>query len=165
MKTAINVEFTDDELIKYASDVGRRWGLNFIHDVIGHLGALKIDPKFVEGLMQAIKMSFEQRPKNGSGPQQRQEPQTSQVPHADPFARGAPPDPHDGMPMSKCLHIESSSVHEEGWACHLCGTYNIVQRPICRACQHERCDVIAPPPPGPRGPSTEQVADFGPTAA
>ncbi len=59
MKVSINVEFTDDELVKHAENVGRRIVLSAIHDVIKHLPALKEIPPgvvsgFVQGAMDAL---------------------------------------------------------------------------------------------------------------
>jgi len=42
MRFSIQVELTDDEVLKYAEDVGRRWTLNAIHDTLRHLRG--IDP-------------------------------------------------------------------------------------------------------------------------
>jgi hypothetical protein len=54
MKFSVNVEFTDDELLKHAEDIGRRMTLNLVHQIMGHVRGFKIDPGVVDAVSQAI---------------------------------------------------------------------------------------------------------------
>ena len=129
MRVAVNIEFTDEELRKYAEDVGRRWVVNTIHSVIQHLPALKVPPGFIEGIMQAA---------STVAPEAKKEP--------------PPPDPYEMRLPDKCTRIEASPVFDDGWMCHKCGVTNNDHRVACRQCMHERCDMVMTPPPNPSGP-------------
>lgn len=135
MKATITVEFTDEELEKYAVRVARRAGLNFIHDSISHLGALKIPP-IPPGIGDMIGQAL------SSVLTPKQE---------------APPVPvgidAEFEPRTKCERIVGDAHIDEGWVCHNCNVYNGVQRDKCRNCNHERCDVVVPPSPPPADPS------------
>lgn len=127
MKATINVEFTDDELKKHAADVARRVGLNFIHDVIRHLAAMKIPPGFLDGIEQAIKVGIS----SGS------------TPEVDSGPTVAPP------ATDRCQHIGGTDSSDAFWVCCRCGLLNGDPRVACRKCGHDCCDVIVPPPPPP----------------
>ena len=74
---------------------------------------------------------------------------------------GPPPGPFGGPPqgnvrpirepgaMEHCIPIDESRLMEAGWACCGCGTFNGVQRDVCRQCKHPCCVPIAPPSPSP----------------
>jgi len=51
--------------------------------------------------------------------------------------------------LERCFPIEGTRHAEPGWGCHLCATYNGLQRPTCRHCGHPRCDAPVAPPQGP----------------
>lgn len=145
MKASINVEFTDEELIKYASDAGRRVGLTFIHDVIGHLGAVKAPPGFMDTIGQVLASALSKDQQVDPGP--------TAVAHGS--------DEEHELPLKRCVRITSEvpAGHlplnpnlDEGWLCCGCRTYNGVHRVACRCCTHERCDVVVPPPPSPPPP-------------
>jgi len=123
MRATINVEFTDEELKKYAADVARRVGLNFIHDVMQHARGFKIPPGFLEMLVQA----FSDGVKRGEKFPDDSKP-------ASPFT-----------PSERCARVESAPSCPEGWACCACSVYNVLDQVTCRNCGHLRCDV--PPPP------------------
>jgi hypothetical protein len=60
-----------------------------------------------------------------------------------------------------CFPIEETSHLEAGWGCHLCATYNALQRPVCRRCGHPRCyakPVDAEYVPAPADPAAEAAA-------
>ncbi len=127
MKATINVEFTDEELEKYAVRAARRAGLNFIHDSIAHLGALKIPPippGFGDMIMQALMSTLAPKEKVPSGRIDA-----------------------EFEPRTKCELFVGNSDIDEGWICHICNGYNGVQRLECRNCKHKRCDGVVPPPP------------------
>lgn len=136
MKVAISIEFTDDEIVKHAEDLGKRLTLNAIHEGIRHLGALKINPDVATTAAQAIASAF--MPKTAPPPAAETE---------------TPPPPSPSL--EKCLRIEPSTSIEEGWGCCRCLAYNGVQRSACRICGHERCDVIVPPAAPDPGPTAE----------
>ena len=125
MKASINVEFTDEELVKYAADAGRRVGLSFIHDVMRHIKG--IPPGFVESLVQTFSQAAE-------GTKAK----------IDPEPTGGPVPPEPG-----CRRVIANQWNEEGWWCCGCMTYNNLLRATCRACGHGRCDIVVPPPPAP----------------
>jgi hypothetical protein len=157
MNVEINVQFTEDELRKYAEDVGRRWFLTFVRETIK-------EPGLFAFLQQAIKLGIDHaktEPKRGNGgpiPSPRSpEPfyPPPPVPRT-PDAQG--PFGPSGDPLASCLPVEESRHHEEGWACHVCATYNTENRRICRHCSHERCDVSPPPDADPFGGAPQGVA-------
>ncbi len=130
MRVAINLEFTDEELRKYVSDVGRRVALDAIRDGVKLLGALKIDPSLSSMLAEAAAHAFlkpEPQPKIDA--EFTEPPQTRQ-------ASNGP-----------CVRMDANDHLDEGWLCHVCATYNGMQRMGCRNCAHERCDIIVTPPP------------------
>ena len=136
MKATINLEFTDEELRKYAVDVGRRVSLNFIHDSIAHLAALKIPPippGFGAVISQALASAF-----NGAGKEQQTTPE---------YPKG--PVPSSPVDLKSCLSINSDEDphRDDGWFCCRCSIFNGVQRATCRNCAHDRCDVVVTPPP------------------
>ena len=137
MKATINLEFTDDELLKYAEDVGRRWAVNFFAEAFKAGKRLKIPPGFLETLASAFT--------SGVGIGEKGPPDPPSPPGAPDFSAA---DNH-------CLRIESCPSLEEGWLCCFCSTYNTVQRAACRACGHGRCDVVVPPPPNQSDPSVQ----------
>lgn len=137
MRVAVNLEFTDDELRKFAEDVGRRWTLGFIHESLRHINELKLDPSLSKSLQQACAMGL-------AAAMNRTEP----PPDVGPIAADATfePDP----PPTKCVAIyaDGRSEFDDGWICHRCRAYNGLRRDVCRTCSHDRCDVIVTPPPG-----------------
>jgi len=136
MKATINVEFTDDELRKYAEDVARRIGLNVIHDVIGHLGAVKhVAPGTFEAVEQALVSAIATGTKTGQ---------------PGPMPSASEPAPFEPPALDRCLRIEANQNSDESWICCKCDALNGVHRAACRLCGHGRCDVVVPPPPSPR---------------
>lgn len=134
MKASINIEFTDEELVKHAADVGRRVGADFLQDVVKTLGRLKLSPSVGAALQQAISTI-------GSKPST-----------ATPSPQAAP------RTMDRCERVGSmAGLLDEGWTCCRCGTYNGLHRPACRDCGHDRCDIVIPPPPpaAPRKPPSD----------
>ena len=124
MKATINVEFTDEELVKYAEDVARRVTLNAIHDVVQHIPALKLNPDLAATLAQVVAAAL-----------------------ASAFGKkDAPPETTAGQYSSRtvCERIEASAHLEEGWVCCGCSVYNVGSRPACRNCGHVRCDIVPP---------------------
>jgi hypothetical protein len=142
MRVSVNVEFTEDELRKYAEDVGRRWVVNAIHEVITHLPALKLDPSVALALGQQFVSAFAQKP----SPQQSH-------PQTDP-GHGASGDPH----IERCKRLGESVSEDGGWICCHCGQYNGAHRVACRNCQHDVCDIIVTPPPADPEPSSSTSA-------
>jgi hypothetical protein len=157
MQVAINVEFTDEELRKYAEDVGRRW----VHVLLSHLK----DPDLSRFAQQAFAMGMniaaaQEHKKRGAAPSPppfgfHQAPFPfdfdfpGSVPRYPPPPSGAIKDPPPSI-LEKCFRIEKSAQYEEGWCCHKCGYANVEQRAVCRNCAHERCDdVVGDIPPGP----------------
>jgi hypothetical protein len=130
MKTSINVEFTDEELRKYATDVFRRVGLNFIHDTIRHLAGLKINPDVMSTFVSAVATVL-----------------TSSKQTGDPGPKAETPSPaeHNYSRPDRCSHVKASPFSDEGWWCCKCSTLNNDTRGLCRACGHERCDAVTPP--------------------
>lgn len=57
MRTAINVEFTDEELRRHVEDIGRRLILDAVHEVVHHINAID-NPALVEGALRAIQMGM-----------------------------------------------------------------------------------------------------------
>jgi hypothetical protein len=133
MRATINVEFTDDELRKFAEDVARRVGLNFIHDVMGHLRGAKINPDIVAMAAQAFAAAVSNSFAKKETPSD-------------------PADPKVYPPRIVCERIAADAHIEEGWACCSCSVYNEVHRHTCRNCGHVRCDPIVTPPPAPNEP-------------
>lgn len=150
MRFAVNIEFTDEELRRYGEDVSRRVVLNGIHDVVRHLGAMKINPDLTAQIAQAVATSIfaSKAPRRPAPP-----PNPPETP--------SPPPPS----LEKCSRVEGHQYMEEGWVCHCCSTYNVALRSACRTCGHERCDVIVPPAPSPESESDADSSDVGPTAA
>ena len=133
MKAAINLEFTDDELRKYAEDVGRRWAMNFFTEAFKTGKRLKMSPGVLSELGQALASAL-----SASGAK------AVQIP---------PPPPSVAeveRTLTQCERVEACEHIDEGWICHRCDTYNGVHRPTCRLCSHERCDLVVPPPPSHR---------------
>lgn len=135
MKFAINVEFTDEELRKYAEDVGRRLAVNTIHEVITHLPAIRLDPSVASTMAHAFMDVFSKKAQPPAGPQQKSDP--------GPIATGVP----DAHFLSRCRGLGESVTEDSGWVCCRCGHYNGEVRPSCRSCKHDRCDIIVTPPP------------------
>jgi len=126
MKATINVEFTDDELRKYAEDVARRVGVNFIRDTVKTLSRAKISPNLGSVLEQALTGALGSKPQTDPGP-----------------TAGASPS------LDRCLRIEANQNSDESWICCECDALNGVHRAACRLCGHGRCDIVIPPPPSP----------------
>ena len=143
MKVAINVEFTDDELRKYAEDVGRRWTMCFFQEAFKTGQRLKLNPNALSAIGLALASAL-----SASGVK------THSAPRPDPGPTADTPIPYAPTP-SRCERVEVSPFNEEGWMCHPCGFYNGVQRAVCRHCDHERCDIVVPPPPHQDDPSVQ----------
>jgi len=145
VKVSLNVEFTDDELRKYAEDIGRRWTVGFFREAFKTGQRLKINPNALSEIGLAIASAL-----NASGVK------TDSVPRPDPGPTADEPIPY--VPMTRrerCERLEASQFIEEGWVCHLCDTYNGAQRSVCRHCDHERCDIVVPSPPHQDDPSVQ----------
>jgi len=145
MRVSVNVEFTEDELRKYAEDVGRRWVVNAIHEVITHLPALKLDPSIALVLGQQFVSAFGQKSSS-----QRPRPQTDPGPTATGFS--------DAPHIERCKRLGESVSEDGGWICCRCGQYNGAHRVACRNCQHDVCDIIVTPPPADPEPSSSTQA-------
>lgn len=120
MHISLNLEFTDEEAKKYVEDIGRRWTLNFIHDVMSHIGGIKLDPALSSLLAQVARGA------------------------ADAFGVSPVEQPRSRAYASteegRCSRMEASQFSEEGWLCHLCSHFNAGHRAVCRNCTHLRCD-------------------------
>lgn len=64
MKVAINVEFTDEEIVKHAADIGRRIIGDFARDMAQTLG--KLPPGFMTDFIQACSRSGKINPPSPS---------------------------------------------------------------------------------------------------
>jgi len=129
MRANINIEFTDEDLIKHARNLGRKLILDFIHAGIVHLK----DPTLAATAVQAFSAALQSaigKPSPIPGP----------VPMsvAEPVARPK---------LDKCMRLDEVAFADEAWVCCKCNTTNGVHRSVCRGCDHERCDVVVPPPP------------------
>lgn len=142
MHASINLEFTEDDLVKFAEDVGRRLTLNAIHEGVRHLNELKMDPKLVGQIALVAAQAF----LKGS----QAEPKVEVA-----FERPAPEEPTASR-LQRCVRIEATQHFDEGWYCHVCMSSNGLHRPACRQCGHERCDVVVTPPP-PNGESDSNI--------
>jgi len=103
VKVAINIEFTDEELVKHAEDVGRRVGLNLIRDAIRHLGVLKINPDLAASVAGAVA---------GVAAKARgAQPPASDLP--------SEPPPPSSTSLEKCVGMPSTEDMDEGrLRCH-----------------------------------------------
>lgn len=117
MRFTINIELTDEELIKHGADFARRAGLNFIHDVIKHVPHLKPPPGFLETLAQAFM-------------------------RGDPSPTAGNPSGERSNEPAKCSDVGGSF-----WACCRCLAMNHEDTPRCVRCDHARCDSVVTPPP------------------
>lgn len=170
MRTAINVEFTSEELREHVEDIGRRLILSAIHEAVRHINAL--EGPALGALLQELQMGASMAAQEVASRRARQGPfmpgPTPPDPFGDMFRRPSEPrqngpfqnqrrDPKEEAPgepvLRACFRIEANQQIEEGWCCHVCAGYNGVHRAVCRNCGHERCDVIITPPPGPSVPS------------
>jgi hypothetical protein len=173
VKATINIEYTGEELEKFAMNLLSRGLTKFVGEFTPEQTQF-----FFAGVRQALDMFLGQagqqrgrvggglRP-NGAPPQ----PFGGPVPHADPF--GSPPpgrgfnpfarrvegepdnvQPIHGEPphVDRCFPVEATRQNEAGIACCQCATANGTQRTHCRNCGHKLC-VIATPPPAPAEPS------------
>lgn len=131
MKASINVEFTDEDLRKYAEDVGRRWLAVGVREIM----RMKVPPDLAVQIAQQVMAAVMQ----GAG----------RPPGAPGMEAGGGVGVSDEPPnATKCERVGSDDPHlEEGWICHRCRGYNGMQREACRNCAHERCDIIVTPPP------------------
>lgn len=137
MKASINVEFTDDELRKYAEDVGRRWILRFMHEATRHMK--EVPPEVLRVVGQTFASAVAEA-----------KPQTGPIPSAEQT------DAEFNTANRRCMRVPVSLLYwEEGWLCHECSTYNGLLHMACRTCLHVRCDVVIPPPPHPSSPSVQ----------
>lgn len=151
MRATINVEFTDDELRKYAEDVGRRWAMNFFQEMFKTGKRLKIPPGFVQELVGAFKTGAAEvsKPQDNPGP----------------TAGVSPPPTHEASSLhdahvslyERCIRVAAATDTDEGWHCCYCGSVNGVHRMACRFCRHARCDIVVPPPPSPPRPTDPSV--------
>jgi hypothetical protein len=158
MRVTVNIDFTGEELRTYAEDIGRRWVLTLIHEVMTHLGALKLDPSFLSVFQQAVSMGMDAAMKSS----RVAAPPRSHVQHAQtgPIPRGpwrTPPAASTAEPITCCFPIDDSHYLEKGWGCHVCATYNGLQRPACRNCGHLRCDLQRPHSPARAAARRERV--------
>lgn len=119
MRVAVNLEFTDEELRKYAEDVGRRWILNFIHEGVAHLSGIKFHPSWAAAVQHALATLLGPLPTAAT---------------ASPTANAEPAHPFD-----RCVWLSPGDVSDEGWVCHECDTLNGAHRAICRGCDHLGC--------------------------
>jgi len=151
MRATINVEFTDDELRKYAEDVGRRWAMNFFQEMFKTGKRLKIPPGLVQELVGAFKTGAAEvsKPQDNPGP----------------TAGVSPPPTHEASSLhdarvplyERCIRVAAATDTDEGWYCCHCGSVNGVHRMACRFCRHTRCDIVVPPPPSPPRPTDPSV--------
>ena len=166
MKTTVTLEFGADELEDFvvktlAKGVYRLVGSQ--NPAVGAaVGAIQ------QGLMAIITA--------GARPQARGYPYGPQVggglggfgppPGPGPWPYGPPPGPYGAAApgtnvrpirepgaMEHCIPIDESRLMEAGWACCGCGTFNGVQRDVCRQCKHPCC--AATPSPSPQSPTPE----------
>lgn len=138
MRVNFNVEFTDEELRKYAADTARRVIATTLNDTVSAINKLKLGPQHSQVLASALGAVagaiMEKSDKASS--------KTSRAPDIGPFAFAGP--------GNECTRVESAPDNlglDEGWACCRCSVYNGIQRSTCRNCKHARCDVRVPPPP------------------
>lgn len=129
MRASVNVEFTDDELVRFAEDVGRRL-------LFGALRGVRLDPSAVRRLLEAlshgVSVGVSMRDSSPYPPPAPDD--------GDSFYRTAPPGgPRPTSRPGVCAPVDANTYQEEGWMCHVCGTYNIKHREVCRQCDHERC--------------------------
>lgn len=65
MRISLNVEFTDEEALRFVADAGRRVVLDGIQQVVRSASALNLDPGAVNSFFDAIKpIPTEQLPDN-----------------------------------------------------------------------------------------------------
>lgn len=136
MRTAINIEFTDDEIRKLIEDSARRVGLDFIHSLVGHINCMHPDPSLVAGLAQAVSDAIGAIGKRAAPPIQQQPGAARPV-----VANTMPP----------CARLEPNALQDEGWYCCRCARFNGLHRAACRICGHDRCDIVVPPAPSEEG--------------
>lgn len=134
MKTSINIEFTDDEILKFAENGVRRLVVNVVRDFVADA---RINPDMVMMVLQAVGAHVNRKERQAS-PEHAEE---TVDPEVIPSGRE-----HDVDGLSRCASVGASLHLEEGWICHVCGAYNVVARKACRGCQHERCDPAPEPP-------------------
>ena len=132
MRVQVNIEFTPEELVKHASDLGRRW----LHGLLAE-GASHVGPNGVSSIFEALSSAIRA---------------ASPPPSVDKPIEYVPID-RDHQPSPKCLRVETEDGHESGWACHLCVNFNDDTCDQCKRCGHERCDIVITPPPSPNAPS------------
>lgn len=156
MKTAINIEFTSEELEKYAQNVARRVITVYFKEA-GKFLDKSLTPEVGAMIAQALgtivgavasknaskrAMSEEPMPFDASFEAEEKERETP--------ADGGPKTPHMEAPGKKCVRCEpedTATMFDEGWFCCKCSVYNGIDKQLCRNCNHERCDVIKTPPP------------------
>jgi hypothetical protein len=163
VKTAIHVEFTDDEL----SDFGSRVLLKVVSGAWRSMEGAFADPQAAAIVMNLVQQAMQAGVRAGA--QQRQRGPITVAFHPGAFGYGAPPGTNgptgpgsvqnirsgSAKGIEHCFPIEATRQTEEGWGCCQCATFNAVQRGTCRTCGHVLCNEVPPivtPPPGPAAP-------------
>jgi hypothetical protein len=138
MRATITVEFTDEELLKHAEDVGRRWTLNLIHDVINHCDAntaSAVGQVLIQAAASVLGSKSTAPGVNGS-------------PVSNPLDPGPTAARADVVfEPSECVRQPEDRFSDEGWLCCRCAVFNGVHREDCRRCSHARCGAVITPPP------------------
>ncbi len=123
MRATINLEFTQEELVKAAQDIGQKLILTTIRDAAK---IFKKDPSFVSAIFQSV-MSSVQAGVKAAQPEPPIEPEVAYEP------------PDAGQPFGKCIRFEATKQRDDTWGCHQCGGVNGAHRERCRRCGHVCC--------------------------
>lgn len=148
MRATVNVEFTSEELTRFVEQWANKAIVTALSSALGSVSR-SVSPSMLNTLRDAFVQAAV-----GLGAVPRGAPDSP--PPAPPVGPGA-----DGeVPWVHCIPVESPHV-EPGWGCHLCRTYNGLQRSECRNCGHTRCAPSAPPrDPIPASPDPLRPAPF-----
>jgi hypothetical protein len=124
MKATINLEFTDEELTRFAERWANKLVINALNSAIGDLGDLaKQAGPLIPIIMSAVTNAVAGR-------------------------AGAQPAPRDDEPIcddceeqlkTECVAIKNKSGSKLGWVCHQCRWQNGMHAAQCSGCSHKRC--------------------------
>lgn len=141
MRFNLNVSFTRTEIEAMLRNVARSAVLDFIHDGVNHINALKIDPNMVHAIFKAAGEAV------GRGVDAGRSIDAEFVgdgPCGPPPPWAASPPPWTPKPM-RCRQVPDAGFLDEGWMCCSCPTYNAQGRTVCRRCGHVRCEPPSAP--------------------